>query len=108
MKIRHRIWRRRLRVVALPACCLALAIAPAGAAAQSTDLRSPDTRDAAREALADRTPSEPSPTVVHTVERESSTLAVVLASAALGTALVGVALGLAALLRRSRPRWTAG
>jgi hypothetical protein len=46
--------------------------------------------------------------VVHTVDRGSQTLAIVLASMALGTALAGIGVALVAFFRRPRARWTAG
>jgi hypothetical protein len=96
----------------LPACAVALAVAaPAGATAQTyTDLRSPDTRDAAARARSPATapPSGPAtPTVVHTSDDGSQTLAIVISSLALVVAVAGVGVALGALHRRPRPRWTA-
>ena len=44
----RRAWWRRLRILVLPACALALAFPASAPAVQQQDLRSPDARDAAR------------------------------------------------------------
>jgi hypothetical protein len=106
MKMRHRrAWARRLRILVLPACALALAV-PAGAhAAPSQDLRSPDARDAARAAQAQ---SELGPARSMRVIESSGdqTLPLALSSAAIGIALAGLAVALGAMLRRPRSRWS--
>jgi hypothetical protein len=110
MNFRYRTWRRRFRFVVLPACAIALTM-PAGAiAAQPTDLRSPDTRDAARQAGSEAVQVEPSPAAptVQRIEHGSQTLPIVLASMALVIALAGIAVAIGAFFRRPRPRWTAG
>jgi hypothetical protein len=112
-QIRRRVWRLRLRTLVLPACVVALALAPASATAQGyTDLRSPDARDAARAAQAQppatELPSESaSPTIVRTSNDGNQTLPIVLSSIALGIALAGIGVALGGLRRRPRPRWTA-
>jgi hypothetical protein len=80
----------------------------------NTDLRSPDARDAA---LASTTGSQPAPAaapvapvatpnpVLAVEDSGSQTLAIVFSSIALVLALM--AIGIAALWRRPRPRWTA-
>jgi hypothetical protein len=110
---RRRAWRVRLRILALPACVVAFAMAAAGATAQGyTDLRSPDTRDAARAAqmqppATDQSSESATPTIVHTSDDGSQTLPIVLSSMALAIALAGIGVALRALHRRPRPRWTA-
>jgi hypothetical protein len=107
MKLRHRIWRRRLRLLLLTACAIAMAV-PTSAAAQTTDLRSPDAREAARQAESPAVQVEPSlAPPVQRVDQADQTLAIVLASTALGIALVGFAVAISAFFRRPRPRWTA-
>jgi len=129
MKLRFRRFRRRLAVLALGACSVALALPLAASAAPAQDLRSPDTRDAAansasaksqdlrspdaRDAertgtLAPTEQSSPTTTVIRAEDSGSQTLPIALASAALGLALAGAALSLLAFYRRPRPRWTAG
>jgi hypothetical protein len=108
MKMRHRrAWARRLRILVLPACALALAV-PAGAhAAPSQDLRSPDARDAARAAQAQREPGPARSTeVIRSTSSGDQTLPLALSSAAIGIALAGLAVALGALLRRPRSRWS--
>jgi hypothetical protein len=110
MKMRHRrAWARRLRILVLPACALALAV-PAGAhAAPSQDLRSPDARDAARAAQAQaQAQSELGPARSMRVIESSGdqTLPLALSSAAIGIALAGLGVALGALLRRPRSRWS--
>ena len=112
MRWRQRAWARRLRILVLPACALALA-SPAGAhAAPSQDLRSPDARDAARSAAQAQAPAQRelgparSTKVIETTSSGDQTLALTLASAAIGIALAGLAVGLGALLRRPRTRWS--
>jgi hypothetical protein len=145
MKFRLSLRRRRAIGLALAGCSLAIVMpAAAGArtdppsdangyasAVQNTDLRSPDTRDAARaaaqplaiidlrspdardaaSAAASGTASTPAapvaaqPTVVPVVNHGSQTLAIVFSSTALFIALL--ALGFAAIYRRPRPRWSA-
>jgi hypothetical protein len=76
-----------------------------------TDLRSPDARDAAQAQSppsADLRSESATPTVVHTTDHGSQTLAIVLSSIALALALVGMGVALGAYFRRRRPRWTAG
>jgi hypothetical protein len=75
----------------------------------SVDLRSPDTREAANAAASGRAPTPASAvtverTVVPVVDHGSQTLAIVLSSAALLTALVAIGF---AIYRRPRPRWSA-
>jgi anthranilate phosphoribosyltransferase len=109
---RRRAWRLRLRILAPPVCAAALALT-AGAAAHAqtyTDLRSPDTRDAAQaaQAEAEAPASEPVvPTVVETGDDDSHTLPIILSSIALVVALAGVGVALSGLHRPPRPRWTA-
>jgi hypothetical protein len=99
-----------LRILILPACAVALAL-PVSAAAQTyKDLRSPDARDAAREAqkpVGGVQPEPVTPTVVHTSDTGGQTLPIVLSSMALVVALAGIGVALGALYRRPRPRWTA-
>jgi cytoskeletal protein RodZ len=76
----------------------------------SRDLRSPDARDATTEPTTGSQPaSAPVPIETHTVlaveERGSQTLSIVLSGLALAMALL--ALGIVAVARRPRPRWTA-
>ena len=92
-------WARRLRILALPACVLALAVPASAHAAPSQDLRSPDARDAARLQVQ----REP---VIERTGSSDQTVALVLASAAIGIALAGLAVALGALLRRPRSRWS--
>lgn len=115
MKMRHRrAWARRLRILLLPACVLALAVPASAPAAPSQGVRSPDTRDAARAAQAQaqvqaqRAPGQAeSPTrVIESSGDVDQTLPLALASAAIGIALAGLAVGLGALLRRPRSRWS--
>jgi hypothetical protein len=107
------VWRLRLRILALPACVVALAIPSVSATAQGyTDLRSPDARDATQAAKAQpqgtELPSQSAtPTVVRTSDDGSATLPIVLSSIALAVALAGIGVALSALRRRPRPRWTA-
>jgi hypothetical protein len=110
MRMRHRIWLRRLRILVLPACALALAL-PAGApAAPAQDLRSPDARDAARAATQSEVQRQPGPAqatrAVESTSSDDDTLAIVLSSAAFGMALAGLAVALGALVRRPRSRWS--
>jgi hypothetical protein len=91
-------------------CAVALALT-AGAAAHAqtyTDLRSPDTRDAAQAAqAASAAPEQAVPTVVETGDDDSQTLPIILSSIALVIALAGIGVALSALHRPPRPRWTA-
>jgi hypothetical protein len=110
---RRRAWRLRLRILAPPVCAVALALT-AGAAAHAqtyTDLRSPDTRDAAQAAQAAQAesaaPEQAVPTVVETGDDDSQTLPIILSSIALVIALAGIGVALSALHRPPRPRWTA-
>jgi hypothetical protein len=108
MRKRHRARVRRLRILVLPACALALAV-PAGAhAAPAQDLRSPDARDAA--SAASQAQSELGPArstrVIETTSSGDQTVAIALASAAIGIALAGLAVALGALFRRPRARWS--
>jgi hypothetical protein len=110
MRWRHRVWARRLRILVLPACALALAL-PAGAhAVPSQDLRSPDARDAARAAEQAQAQDELGPArstkIIESTSSGDQTLALTLASVAIGIALAGLAAGLGALLRRPRSRWS--
>jgi hypothetical protein len=114
MKQWRRAWARRLRILVLPACVLALAV-PAGAhAAPSQGLRSPNAGDAARAAQAQAqvqaqraVGQAQSPTrVIESTGSGDQTLPLALASAAIGIALAGLAVGLGALLRRPRSRWS--
>jgi hypothetical protein len=104
MKMRHRrAWARRLRILVLPACALALAV-PAGAhAAPSQDLRSPDAR--AAQAQRELGPAR-STEVIESTSSGDQTLPLALSSAAIGIALAGLAVALGALLRRPRSRWS--
>jgi hypothetical protein len=107
---RRRKWRLRLRFLAPPVGAAALPLTPrATAHAQSyTDLRSPDTRDAARAAETALPAPEPIvPTVVETGGDDSQTLPIILSSVALVIAVAGIAVALSALHRPPRPRWTA-
>jgi hypothetical protein len=111
MRWRHRkAWARRLRILVLPACALALALPASAHAAPSQDLRSPDARDAARSAEQAQPQSELGPArltkVIETTSSGDQTLAITLASAALGIALAGLAVAVGALLRRPRSRWS--
>jgi hypothetical protein len=105
---KHRRWLRRLRILVLAACVLALAVPASTPAAPQQDLRSPDARDAAAAALqaqAERiTPR--STTVIESSGSGDQTLAIALASIAIGIALAGLALALGVALRRPRRRWT--
>lgn len=107
---RRRTWRLRLRILAPPVCAVALALT-AGAAAHAqtyTDLRSPDTRDAAQAAQAESAaPEQAIPTVVETGDDDSQTLPIILSSMALVIAVAGIGVALSALHRPPRPRWTA-
>jgi hypothetical protein len=110
MRMRQKAWWRKLRILVLPACALALAV-PAGApAAAQQDLRSPDARDAARAAAPARAPADlgtpAPPTIVESTDSGDQALPIVLASAALGIALAGLVVALGALFRRPRTRWT--
>jgi hypothetical protein len=105
---RRRAWARRLRILVLPACALAIAVPASAPAAPSQDLRSPDARDAA--SAARQAPAEPGPAratrVVESAGSDADTVALVLAGAAIGIALAGLAVALGALLRRPRSRWS--
>jgi hypothetical protein len=106
--MRHRrAWARRLRILVVPACALALAVPADAHAAPSQDLRSPDARDAARAAQA-QAQSELGPArSMRVIERSGDqTLPLALSSAAIGIALAGLAVALGALLRRPRSRWS--
>jgi hypothetical protein len=98
------------------ACVVALVLATSATAQVQgyTDLRSPDTRDAAQAAEAqaqqpgtELAPEPAAPTVVETGNDSGDTLPLVLSSMALVIALAGIGVALSALLRRPRPRWTA-
>jgi hypothetical protein len=109
---RRKAWRIHLRILALPACVVAVALPSTAAAQGYTDLRSPDARDAAqavekRSAPVDPPPESIAPTVIHTSDDETQTLPIVLSSMALVVALAGIGVALGALHRRPRPRWTA-
>lgn len=109
--MRHRLWLRRLRILVLPVCALALAFPASAPAAPNQDLRSPDARDAARAASpaqGELSAPQPTTTVIENTSSGDQTVAIVLASAALGIALVGLAVALGALFRRPRARWTVG
>jgi hypothetical protein len=111
MRWRHRkAWARRLRILVLAACALALVLPASVHAAPSQDLRSPDARDAARSAGQAQAQRELGPArLTKVIESRSSsdqTLALTLASAALGIALAGLAVAVGALLRRPRSRWS--
>ena len=110
MRMRHRTWLRRLRILVLPACALALAFPASAPAAPSQDLRSPDARDAERiasqaEAQSQRGPGRATRAVESTGSNDD-TLPIVLSSAAFGMALAGLAVALGALVRRPRSRWS--
>jgi hypothetical protein len=110
MRRRHwRAWARRLRILVLPACVLALAVPASAYAAPSQDLRSPDARDAARAAQT-QTQAEPAPArttdVIESTSSGDQTLPLALSSAAIGIALAGLAVALGALFRRPRSRWS--
>jgi hypothetical protein len=102
----RRAWARRWRILVLPACVLALAVPASAHAAPLQDLRSPDTRDAARAAA--QAQREPGPARSTEVIESSGdqTLPLALSSAAIGIALAGLAVALGALLRRPRSRWS--
>jgi hypothetical protein len=111
--MRHRrAWARRLRLLLLPACVLALAVPASAHAAPRQDLRSPDARDAARDVPPAQAQAQGEPGPVRStkvIERTGSgdqTVALVLASTAIGIALAGLAVALGALLRRPRSRWS--
>ena len=106
--MRHRAWLRRLRILVLPACALAIAFPASAPAAPHQDLRSPDARDAARaDAPAAAELGGPgSTTVIETRDSADQTVAIVLAAGATGIALAGFAVAIFALLRRPRARWT--
>jgi hypothetical protein len=111
MRMRHwRAWARRLRVLVLPACALALAIPASAHAAPTQDLRSPDARDAARAAPQAQAQAElgqaRSTKVIESTGSGDQTVALTLASAAIGISLAGLAVALGALLRRPRSRWS--
>jgi hypothetical protein len=140
MKWTQRLRRRRVAGLAVAVCALAVAAPGAvalpselGGTSSNTDLRSPDTQDAAlaaqqaaqpaptysdlrspdtRDAARGVTtgsqsaPASPAPrTVVSVEEHGSQTLAIVFSSTALLIALLAV--GFVAISRRPRPRWTA-
>jgi hypothetical protein len=111
MRIRHRAWLRRLRILVLPACALALAAPASAPAAPSQDLRSPDARDAARAVSPATVQTDSGPVrstrVIENTDSGDQTVAIALASAAIGIALAGLAVALGALLRRPRTRWSA-
>lgn len=109
--MRHwRAWVRRLRILALAACALAIAVPASAPAAPSQDLRSPDARDAARATAPAQVQTEAEPTrstrVIENTSSDDQTLAIALASAAFGLALAGFAVALGALFRRPRSRWS--
>ena len=106
--MRHRrAWARRLRILVLPACVLALAVPASAHAAPSQDLRSPDARDAGRAAQAQRVLGPtPSTEVIESTSSGDQTLPLALSSVAIGIALAGLAVALCALLRRPRSRWS--
>jgi hypothetical protein len=110
MRMRHRTWLRRLRILVLPACALALAFPASALAAPSQDLRSPDARDAARVASQAEAQSQHGPAratrAVESTSSDDDTLAIALSSAAFGVALAGFAVALGALVRRPRSRWS--
>jgi hypothetical protein len=107
---RHRAWLRRLRILVLPACALALAVPASAPAAPSQDLRSPDARDAARAGSPAQVQRELGPArstrVIDSTSSGDQTVAIALASAAIGIALCGLAVALGALFRRPRARWS--
>jgi hypothetical protein len=107
---RHRAWLRRLRILVLPACALALAVPASAPAAPSQDLRSPDARDAARTASPAKVQTDSGPArstrLIESTSSSDQTVAIALASAALAIALAGLAVALGALLRRPRTRWS--
>jgi hypothetical protein len=115
MRMRHwRAWARRLKILVLPACVLALAVPASVHAAPSQGLRSPDAGDAARAAQAQaqvqaqralgqaRSPTR----VIESAGSGDQTLPLLLSSAAIGIALAGLAVALGAMLRRPRSRWS--
>ena len=105
--MRHRrAWARRLRIFVLPVCVLALAVPASAHADTSQDLRSPDGRDAARAAQAQREVGPARSTEVIDTGSGDQTLPLALSSAAIGIALAGLAVALGALLRRPRSRWS--
>jgi hypothetical protein len=109
--MRYRLWLRRLRILVLPACALALAVPASAPAAPQQDLRSPDARDAARAAAPAQAQAQPSArptTVIESTSSADQTVAIVLASTAIGIALAGLAVAICALFRRPRARWTVG
>lgn len=110
MKMRHRAWLRRLRILVLPVCALGLAFPASAPAASSQDLRSPDARDAARVASQAETQRQDGPAqatrAVESAGSDDDTLAIVLSSAAFGMALAGLAVAVGALVRRPRSRWS--
>jgi hypothetical protein len=112
MRMRHRLWLRRLRILVLAACALALAVPASAPAATQQDLRSPDARDAARDAAPAQAQAEPikprSTTVIESTGPGDQTVPIVLASIAIGIALAGLAVALCLLFRRPRARWTVG
>lgn len=111
-KRRWKAWRVHLRILALPACAVAIALPTTAAAQGYTDLRSPDARDAAQAAEGQLPAARPSsesttPTVIQTSDDGTQTLAIILSTTALVVALAGIGVALGALYRRPRPRWTA-
>ena len=108
MRTKHRRWLRRLRILLLPACALALAVPASAPAATQQDLRSPDARDAERTASpAQAEPIMPrSTTVIESTGSGDQTVPTALAGAAIGIALAGLAVALVAVFRRPRSRWT--
>ena len=106
MRMRHwRAWARRLRILVVPVCVLALAVPASAYAAPSQDLRSPDARDAARAAQTESGPTR-STEVIESTSSGDQTLPLALSSAAIGIALAGLAVALGAMLRRPRSRWS--
>jgi lysozyme family protein len=113
MRTRHRrAWMRRLRILVLAACALALAVPASAHAAPSQDLRSPDARDAARDAAPAQPQAQEDPgparstRVVESTSSGDQTVAIALASAAIAIALAGLTVALGALFRRPRSRWS--
>jgi hypothetical protein len=106
MRKRHRAWLRRLRILVLPACALALAVPASAPAAPSQDLRSPDARDAASAQAQRELGPARSTRVIDSTNSGDQTVAIALASAAIAIALAGLAVALGALLRRPRARWS--